>query len=378
MRILYVTDQMYRHGGAEKITAQKLNYWADVYGYETMLVTSEQNGKPICYPLSDKVKHVDLDVGYAAGSYFTPQNLRKFPKHYKALQQQIDAFKPDAVFLVSLGWIRLALPFVAKGYNIYNEYHTSYYGFQMGYEQGSAWVKIKSKLSQLFVEWAENKYTAIIFLSDKEHDYFDRRNGLVIPNFYDADRQSIDVPKKKQAIALGRLSFQKGYDLLIEAWEIVHASVSNWTLEIFGEGEKRDELQQLIADKNLQEVIHLNHATDKVNEKLSESEIYILSSRVDNFPMVLLEAMSNQLPVVAFDCPNGPSAILSDGEDAVLVERENVPALAQQIIRLAGNETLRRQMGKQAFDNVKRFSAQRVMAQWDALIKKHASLNGND
>lgn len=378
MRILYITDQIYLHGGAEKITAQKLNYWADVFGYETMLVTSEQKGKPVCYALSDRVKHVDLNVGYAPGSYFTPHNIQKFPKHYKALQQQIQAFNPDAVFLVSLGWIRFALPFIAKGYNIYNEYHTSYYGFQMGYEQGSAWVKIKKKLAQLLIEYAEDKYTGIIFLSQKEHDYFGRQNGLVIPNFFDAGRQSVDVPKKKQVISLGRMSFQKGYDLLIEAWQSVHASNRDWTLEIYGEGEQRETLEKMVSDTKLSHTVHLNHATDNVNEKLSESEIYVLSSRVDNFPMVLLEAMSNKLPIVAFDCPNGPGAILSDGEDAILVERENVQSLAQQITRLIQNETQRTQMGKNGFENVKRFSAAKVMAQWDKLIKSHANKGDKD
>lgn len=372
MKILYLTEQVYRHGGAEKIMMQKLNYWADVFGYEVMLVTFEQNGKPVCYPMSDKVKHVDLNIGYVPGSYFSPKNIVKFPKHYRALQKQIKAFNPDAVFLVSLGWIRLALPSIAKGYAIYNEYHTSFSGFQMGYEQGSAWVKIKRKVSDLLVQSAEDRYTNIIFLNQKEARFFNRKNGVVIPNFFDASLLAVDVPKQKKAISLGRLSYEKGYDLLIEAWAIVHESFPDWTLEIYGEGDKRNELQHLVDVKKLGSAVHLRGATDRVNHKLSESEIYVLSSRVDNFPMVLLEAMSNQLPIVAFDCPNGPGEILSAGQDAVLVGRENVAALAGAIIGLIQNPQLRKQMGAKGFENVKRFSAENVMGQWDALIKSHA------
>ena len=114
MRILYITEQVYLHGGAEKILIQKLNYWADRYGYDVMLLTSEQNGKPPCYPLSLKVKHTDLDIGYAPGSYFTPSNLLKFPTHYKRLSKIIGDFEPTAIFLISLTWIRLILPFIAK------------------------------------------------------------------------------------------------------------------------------------------------------------------------------------------------------------------------------------------------------------------------
>ncbi len=372
MKILYLTEQVYRHGGAEKIMMQKLNYWADVFGYEVMLVTFEQNGNPVCYPMSEKVKHMDLNIGYMPGSYFSPKNIIKFPKHYRALQQQVRTFNPDAIFLVSLSWIRFALPFIAKGYNIYNEYHTSFSGFQMGYDRGSAWVKIKKKLSDLLVKSAEDRYTNIIFLNQKEAAFFNRKNGVVIPNFFDASLQAIDVPKKKQAISLGRLSYEKGYDLLIEAWETVYQSYPDWSLEIYGEGDKRQELQKLIDAKKLDSVVRLRGATNAVSLQLSESEIYVLSSRVDNFPMVLLEAMSNQLPVVAFDCPNGPGEILSDGQDAVLVPRENVQALALAIIGLIQNPELRRQMGAKGFENVQRFNAANVMAQWDALIKSHA------
>ncbi|SCY38943.1 glycosyltransferase family 4 protein [Flavobacterium caeni] len=369
MKILYVIDQMHLHGGAEKITAQKLNYWADVYGYETRLVTSEQNGKPVCYPLSGKVSHVDLNVGYAPGSYFSPKNILKFPKHYAALKREIQSFKPDAVFLVTLGWIRFALPYIAKGYPIYYEYHTSHYGFQLGYEQGSAWVKIKKKLQRFLIDFVEKQYTAVVFLSQKEHDYFELKNGVVIPNFFDPEQQPVDRPKKKQVISLGRMSHQKGYDLLIEAWETVHALHPDWTLEIFGEGEQRAALEKLVADKNLAHTVHLNHATDRVSEKLSESEIYALPSRVDNFPMVLLEALLHGVPVVAFDCPNGPRAILTENEDGLFALPQNPADLAEKILFLMRNPEQRRGMAAKAKTNVARFKPETVMALWDALVR---------
>lgn len=374
MKIIYITEQVYLHGGAEKIMIQKLNYWADVFGYEVMLITSEQQGKPVCYPMSAKVKHVDLNIGYVAGkSYFGPQNITKFPKHYKALQQQVKAFNPDAVFLVSLGWIRFVLPFLAKGFPVYNEYHTSYYGFQLGYENGSALVKIKKKLSGLFIEWAENRYTNIIFLNQTEFDFFKRRNGLIIPNFFDGEIVVPSVPKNKQVISLGRMNYQKGYDLLIEAWAKIDAKIEGWTLKIFGNGEDKQALRDAAARHHFKNEFQVNDAISDVSEKLQESELYVLSSRVDNFPMVLLEALSHGLPVVSFDCPTGPRNIITSNSDGLLVKNGDTDALADGLLALINDAQKRSTMGASALKNVMRFSPAVVMQQWNDLVRLNAN-----
>ena len=89
MRILYVTDQVYLHGGAEKILIQKLNYWADVLGHETMLVTTHQKGLKPFVPLSDKVRMTDLAIGYTGGTFYSKANLQLLPEHFRALKKAI-------------------------------------------------------------------------------------------------------------------------------------------------------------------------------------------------------------------------------------------------------------------------------------------------
>jgi len=372
MKIIYITDQIHLHGGAEKILIQKLNYWVEWYGYDVLLITSEQRGKKPFFHLNEKVQWVDLGINYIEGvSYFNPKNFTKFPKHYSTLKTAIHEFKPDAIFLLSLGLVRFILPLIASRFRIYNEYHTSYYGFHLGYQRLSALHKIKKNITNAAIAFVESFYTKIVFLNDAEFKHYNRKNGVIIPNFFDEIKHPVSGPKKNQAISLGRLSYQKGYDLLIDVWEIVNASVDDWTLEIYGNGENHDALQEQIRNKNLQDTIHLNKATDNVNEKLSESAFYVMSSRFETFPMVLLEAMSNALPVVSFDCPTGPASMLTPNEDSYLVPHNDVSAMAERMIFIMRNEELRNEMGQKALQNVKRFNPQAIMRQWDELIKNN-------
>ena len=374
MKILYITDQIYLHGGAEKILIQKLNYWVEWYGYDVLLVTSQQHGKKPFFPLDEKVRWIDLELGYKEGmSFLNPSMFRNFPAHISKVKKIIADFKPDAVFLISLSIIRYVLPFISGKYKTYNEYHTSYYGFQLNYERLSFFDKMKRRFSYAITNFAESFYTKNVFLNQAEFDHYNRKNGVIIPNFFDEIKGLPELPKKNQVISLGRLTYQKGYDLLIDAWEIVDRAQTGWTLEVFGNGEAREALEKMVAAKNLGHSLHLNPATNEINHKLSESQFYVMSSRFETFPMVLLEAMSNKLPTVSFDCPTGPASMLTPGEDGILVPNGDVQALAQQIIGLIGDEKRRVEMGEKALKNVKRFNPKHLMAKWDELIKSNLS-----
>lgn len=373
MRIIYITDQIYLHGGAEKILIQKMNYWVEFYGYEVLLITSQQCGRKPFFQLNEKVRHIDLDLNYVEGvSYFSPKNFRKIPQHAKKLKAAIREFDPDAIFVLSLGFVRYMLPFIAKGYPLYNEYHTSYYGFELSYRLRSRIGKIRNRVSKAFADLVEARYTNIVYLNQAEYDHYKKKNAVIIPNFFDVIDSPPQHAKKKQAVSLGRLCYQKGYDLLIDAWEIVDRAETGWTLQIYGNGEDRDALAEKIAVKGLSRTVFLNPATDTINEKLSESGFYVMSSRFETFPMVLLEAMSNGLPTVSFDCPTGPASMLTRNQDGLLVPEADIQALASAILGMIGDDAMRQKMGAAALENVKRFDRRTVMAQWDELIRKNA------
>lgn len=368
MKILYITDQVYLHGGAERILIQKLNYWAAQTGFEVLLITIGQMGKKPFMELDPRVKHVDLDINYIEGvSYYHPKNFGKVKKHFSRLKNAINEFDPDAIFMVSLSFSRFLLPFAAGGRRTFFEYHTCYYGAELKQNRSLA-GRLKRWISQSMIGFVESRYTKIVFLNREELEHRKGKNGVIIPNFFEVSDADTSTPKKKQAIALGRLTFAKGYDLLIDAWEIVAPDAPGWTLEIYGNGEDREALTKQISDKNVDR-IHLNPATDKVGDRLAESAFYVMSSRFEAFPMVLLEAMSYGLPVATFDCPSGPRAILTENEDSLFAPKNDINALAACIRQFIDDEQMREEMGQKARQNVKRFSKDIVMQQWLELIK---------
>lgn len=370
MRLLYVTDQLYLFGGAEKILTQKLNYWADVFGYEVMVVTSCQQGKKPFFKLSEKVKHVDLEIGYPDGSLYHPKNFKRFVTHYRKLKQLVSGFNPDVVFVVSQRLPHIITPFAAKGYKCYFEYHTSWQGFRNNYEKLSLPHKLKTGIISLARSFAESRYAKIVYLNPTELELFKTKNGIVIPNFCDEAKPQAASARKKNVITLGRLSHEKRYDLLLDAWSKLDPNIEGWELYIYGEGVEREKLERLLQEKQWRNPVYLPGETSSVGEKLNESALYVLSSEVETFPMALLEALSHGLPIVSFDCPSGPRSIITENEDGLLVEPKNSQALANALLTLMNDAERRSEMGENAKHNVQRFSAKKIMKRWDELIKQ--------
>ncbi|WP_298366204.1 glycosyltransferase family 4 protein [uncultured Lutibacter sp.] len=372
MKILYLTDQIYLAGGAEKILIQKMNYWIEVFNYDVTLITTNQKGHSPFYKLNKAAKLIDLEINYVEGlSFFGPTNFLKLPIHILKLKRELTSLKPDAIFVISKSFVRIITPFLSKDIAIFNEYHTSYYATKLKLETCSFFQKTKTKAIGYINSLIETLYTKIIFLNEEEYNYYNLKNAVVIPNFFDANLSNKSIKKKKSVISLGRLCNQKGFDMLIDAWEIVDKEVIDWELNIYGDGDDFEILNKKIKKIEFNNPINLRLAINNVNEKLMESSFYVMSSRFETFPMVLLEAFSNKLPVISFDSPTGARNIITDMEDGFLIDPYNINQLASKIICLMNDKELRDKMSERALINVKRFNAEKIMKQWDLLIKSN-------
>ncbi|NMH29509.1 glycosyltransferase family 4 protein [Flavobacterium silvaticum] len=372
MRIVYLTDQVYLAGGAEKILTQKVNYWADVLDCDVLLITSDQLKKLPFYKLSEKVKHHDLEMGYPSGSLYHPKNIGRFREQYQKLKVALQSFQPDAVFVVSQRIFHSITPFAAKGFPTYFEYHTSWYGYKLTKERLPLAYQIKEKAIRKWLDFVESKYTHIVYLNQSEFDYFKKKNGLIIPNFFDYTEPPKNAVRKKIAVSLGRLTFQKGYDLLIDTWAGLDAKVEGWEMHVYGEGEDRQKLEAQLTQHQFRNPFIFQPEIRHVGEKLDEAAVYVMSSRFETFPMVLLEALSHGLPVVSFDCPSGPSSILIPGEDSVLAEPMDTKALASALITVMQDENKRAVMSEKALENVRRFSPEHIMKLWYDLVRSNS------
>lgn len=202
----------------------------------------------------------------------------------------------------------------------------------------------------------------------------------VIPNPLPADL--VDAPPtgvdpvapravRKRLMAMGRLVGEKQFDLLIEAFAGLTGDIPDWDLWIWGEGPKRAALEAQVMQAGLGHRVRLPGRTESPWDELALAQAFVLSSSVEGFPNVLLEAMALGLPCAAFDCPSGPREMTRDGRDGLLVPANDVAALRDTLRRLMSDDDLRGDLGERAARAVRRrYSLPAVLAQWDALFSQ--------
>jgi glycosyltransferase involved in cell wall biosynthesis len=174
--------------------------------------------------------------------------------------------------------------------------------------------------------------------------------------------------RTKVVVAAGRLTWQKGFDLLIPAFARLVEQDPEWTLRIYGDGSKRGRLRRLILEHGVYDHVLLMGATERLGDELSRASIFALSSRYEGFGMVIIEAMSKGLPVVSFDCPHGPSEIITHGHDGLLVPNGDVDTFGEALVLLARDEAERRRMGAAALERSKAYDIEVIGRQWTHLI----------
>jgi len=174
--------------------------------------------------------------------------------------------------------------------------------------------------------------------------------------------------RRNEVLAMGRLSNEKGFDLLLAAWSVASAKLSGWTLRIVGDGQMREQLVQLAGSLGIEHRVIFTPFSDDPYSLYSECGIFVLSSRFEGLPFVLIEAMTCGAPCISFDCPNGPREVIRNGINGLLVPAERVDALANAIVMLGENPELRRKLGNAARSVSKPFSESRVVARWHEIL----------
>ena len=218
----------------------------------------------------------------------------------------------------------------------------------------------------------------VVLTDDDERDYRRMLEGAPtrierIPNALPALGGGVSSLDARVVVAAGRLTGQKGFDLLIRAWAGVAPSRPDWELKIFGDGKDREDLEGLIAELGLGGSVSLMGATTAIGEEFARASLFALSSRFEGFGMVLVEAMSKGLPVVSFDCPRGPAEIIEDGVDGVLVPNGDVDALAAAIVELTGDPERLRRMAAAGLAKSRLYEIGPIADRWDRLLAELSS-----
>ncbi len=368
MKIIFINRIFAVWGGLERVWTDKMNTLAEISGYEVCLVTTDQGGHKFPYPLLDNVRHVDLGIRFT--QQYQYKGLRRhwiYWKLMKLFQKKMKVFlkteRPDilitnasefADFLVKC---KGGVPLIVESHGTFDR------PFHMRK------MTITNQIKRYFHNKALSKADRIVALTHGDAEQWKRinTNVSIIPNIVTMNEtDTYSNGEAKRVIFVGRLDSQKGYQYLDAIWKLVEERHPDWSLDIYGEGtDLKENLGMIPKGKN----VYTHGQTLDILDKYKESSILILTSVYEPFGLVMPEAMSCGLPVVAFDCPYGPSEIISEGKDGFLIDCYDVKAFADKLCLLIENEALRKQMGLYAIQSALRFKKEKIMPQWNALFE---------
>ena len=365
MKIVFYTDQMYLHGGIEKMLSNKLNYFAELDDYEIHLVTFEQKEKAYCYEIPKNVIVHDLNINYNREvSYFKFENLRKVPRHIINLKKLLNKISPDVLIVANYSFDFYFIPLIKNKFKIIKEYHSS------RYMNTVIKPSLKRKIFNKLIEKVNSLYDYVVVLNDDEKKLYSTNNIEVIPNCIKLDNCTREKrPRENRIISAGRIAPVKQFDHIIKAWELIAIKHPNWFVEIYGDGD--DELlkkyNKFISDKKIKNIKFMG-STNELDKIMQSSSIFLLSSETECFPMVLLESLKNGLPIVSYKSPYGPQNIITDGKDGILSKYDDIKKLAENIEFLISNQNRLIIMQEEAIKNANKFSEDIIMKKWIKLF----------
>lgn len=373
MKIVYCIRATYNPGGMERVLLNKVSWLVKRMGWDVTIATTDQQGRQPFYPFPEEVRMVDLGIDYADDNDKNVFKkivgyLRRRRIHKERLTALLMREKADIV--VSLYPSESSfIPDIKDGSRKVLELHfCKFFRLQYG-RDGLLGLIDRWRTRQ--DERIARKFDRFVVLTEEDKGYWgEMPNITVIPNaavFVKNKRSDLTV---KKVIAAGRLDYQKGFDRLIQAWEMVQrdGKFADWILNIFGQGEWHDMLEDMIVGKGLCDSLYINKPTNGIWDEYVNSSILVMTSNYEGFGMVLVEAMACGVPTIAFDCKCGPRDIIDHGKNGLLVPDGDISGLAEAMMRLMADEEERRAMSRNALKVVDTYSEEAVMAKWIALF----------
>ncbi|PVX44958.1 glycosyltransferase involved in cell wall biosynthesis [Flavobacterium sp. 103] len=359
MRLFYIVPKLNNEGGVARVLSLKLNYLVKNLGYEVHVLTQNQGNYPLFYSFHEKIVFHDMILEGTVFNFFN--------SFRKSLKSKIESIQPDVIIVCDNGLKAYTIPFVLSDkIPVVFECHGSKYIEEKQLKLDFI-SKIKSSLKYRFKDFGASKFSKLVALSDESLKEWNVENGLVISNPSWIQNIIVNDLKSKKVIAVARNSYEKGLDRLLVIWQKVVAKHPDWILDIYGESVTY--LKEVILELGMESNVNLNEPIKNISEKYLTSSVYVMTSRSEGFPMVLLEAMASGLPCVAYDCPTGPRAIIDDGENGFLIEDGNVDLFVQKLELLIEDENLRMKMGINAQESGKKYDLESIMQQWKLLFE---------
>jgi len=361
MKLLYITNQICGSAGLERVLSIKTDYLIEKYGYDIHILTMNQNDTPVFYDFNKNITFYDITVKGNPFQYFL--------QYKKGLRSIVKKVAPDVISVCDDGLKGFFVPrIIGKPCPMIYERHVSK-NIEVKEDKVSTKTKLISSIKYGLMHIGAKAYDRFVVLTTDNLNEWKLKNLQVISNplsFYPDQNAPLE---EKTVLAVGRQSYQKGYDRLLESWKKVSEKHPDWKLKVYGKKDERLNLDGLANTFGVSETVEFHAPTKDILSEYLKSSIYVMSSRFEGFGMVLIEAMACGVPVISFDCPCGPKDIISDKEDGFLIPNNDTEGFAKTIIHLIEEKNIRKEMGIKAKKNSSRFLPEEIVPEWDTLFK---------
>jgi len=341
MKVLFIINSLKNKSGSERVAIELANKMATIPDYNITLLNRESVKNNTAYPVADNV-----DVVALTGNLF---------QFYKKLKMHISAY--DMVIVHNMGKLSLLCAFLPPIKKIVVLEHVSFISRPKH-------VQFLSRVLYRYID-------QVVTLTQNDKNQFAKfhSNVIVISNFSPFPIVSAPEHANKKIVAVGRLTDQKNYLHLLQAWEEIYQKIPDWQLNIYGEGEHKIMLQEYIEQHSLENV-SLKGSTSNVKQVYEQSSFFVMSSKYEGLPMVLIEAQSFGLPIVSYNCPYGPSDVVNNHENGLLVHNQNINELAAAILKVASSPDLLDQFAKKSLLNAQKYQPEKILKIWIERVLK--------
>lgn len=388
MKICFITTNIFSLGGVQRVVSVLANGLSKEHEVE-ILCTSDR------YPVDRKMYNLSADIKVDLNGQLLVRDLstKLYSKIGKTINKKTSIFKDKRLmgFLLEAYYPKVVRERFIKYLNERN------YDIVIGVEGSISLLlgSISKQLNSKTIGWQHNSYEAYlrepdrylwkqeelleylvpkldryVVLTDHDKRMYKINNNIdceVIYNpksFSSKDKSTVE---KKCFLAAGRFVYQKGFDLLIEAFQLFSSENSAWKLIIVGEGEEEEQLISLIDKYKLKERIELKPFTDNIKQYFLQTSILLLSSRWEGMPMIVLEALEMGVPVIAYDI-TAAQQLIHSGKEGVLVPKFDVKQFANAMAALSKSYELRKEMSLNAINHAKNFEIDNIVNKWESLF----------
>ena len=368
MKILYVFRSLAQWGGIERILVEKMNHLVTIYGYDVYMLTADQGDHSVPYNLENGVHFADLGIRFhqqyryrGVKRLIVARRLRRLFK--QRLSARLQEIKPNIIVCTTANYIDINILSELKGSTpLIVESHSIYHK-TFGQEG------LRYRYTDYMYRKGISKSQMMVALTEEDANDWRKKfaHVCVIPNMVHLNEGTVSSLDQKRVIWVGRFDYQKRPMEMIEVWKKIYPKFSDWHLDIYGEGEQLEELKRVVSAIEMN--IHIHQPHKNIFNIYQSSSILVSTSLFEPFGLVIPEAMSCGLPVVAYDVPYGPADIITDGVDGFLIKNRDLNEFANRVCQLIENKELRVRMGQAGVKSSQRYCADVIMPKWKELFE---------